>query len=171
MDRSIPLLLIGLFFGGGIGFTIAAGSGATLDGHDHSDPSHHGAAAATAQPAAGAHGAHAHDMPLELSADAPAPGVALSVAPDPASGWNLRVRVSHFRFAPENASGAHVPGEGHAHLYVNGVKRARLYGEWLHLDRLPEGSTAIEVGLYSNDHRPLHVDGEPVADRIVLEVE
>ena len=41
MDRTIAMLCIGLIFGGGIGFTIAAGNGITFDGHDHADPSHH----------------------------------------------------------------------------------------------------------------------------------
>jgi len=35
MDRRLSMLLIGLLFGGGIGFTIAAGNGVTFDGHDH----------------------------------------------------------------------------------------------------------------------------------------
>ena len=33
MDRSLWLLIIGLIFGGGIGFVTAAGNGITLDGH------------------------------------------------------------------------------------------------------------------------------------------
>jgi len=35
MNTGIPLLAVGLVFGGGIGFTIAAANGITLDGHDH----------------------------------------------------------------------------------------------------------------------------------------
>ena len=51
MDRSLWLLVIGLVFGSGIGFVIAAGNGITLDGHDHNDPAQHGEA--------GGHSAHA----------------------------------------------------------------------------------------------------------------
>lgn len=36
MDRSIAMLLIGLIFGGGLGFVVAAANGITLNGHDHS---------------------------------------------------------------------------------------------------------------------------------------
>lgn len=36
MDRSIAMLLIGLVFGFGLGFVVAAANGITLDGHDHS---------------------------------------------------------------------------------------------------------------------------------------
>ena len=42
MDRSLALFAIGLVFGGGIGFAIAASNGVTFDGHDHGDPAAHG---------------------------------------------------------------------------------------------------------------------------------
>ncbi|MDW4496468.1 hypothetical protein R5H30_00625 [Sulfitobacter sp. D35] len=41
MDRGLFLFLIGLVFGGGIGFLLAAGYGVTLDGHDHGDSEQH----------------------------------------------------------------------------------------------------------------------------------
>ena len=41
MDRSIAMLLIGLIFGFGLGFVVAAANGITLDGHDHAQD--HGA--------------------------------------------------------------------------------------------------------------------------------
>ena len=41
MNVALPLFGIGLLFGGGIGFAIAAGNGITFDGHDHADPAHH----------------------------------------------------------------------------------------------------------------------------------
>ncbi len=36
MQKPLALLIIGLFFGTGFGFLIAASNGITLDGHDHS---------------------------------------------------------------------------------------------------------------------------------------
>ena len=59
--RQLALLLIGLFFGGGIGFLIAASQGITLDGHDHGNPAHHGGAE------------HAEHAPVDLPAGADAP--------------------------------------------------------------------------------------------------
>ena len=44
MNRTLSLFVIGLVFGGGLGFAIAAGNGVTFDGHDHADPSAHGGA-------------------------------------------------------------------------------------------------------------------------------
>lgn len=156
MDRSIAMLLIGLVFGGGLGFVTAAGYGVTLDGHDH-----------------GAHGAqseHAHDTPIEITAGPDAPSLTIAVTPDPMSGWNLQMMPQNFRFAPEHASGGHIEGEGHAHIYVNDIKILRAYGNWVHLDALPEGEVTVRAALYSNDHRPLEVDGAPVGNEVVVSV-
>ena len=95
-----------------------------------------------------------------------APAVALSVKKDAMSGWNVQVMAKNFRFAPENASGAHKSGEGHAHLYVNGKKIARMYGPWFHIGKLPAGSAKIRVTLNTNDHRDLMV-GEKLVEAIV----
>ncbi|MDK3074508.1 hypothetical protein QO034_15530 [Sedimentitalea sp. JM2-8] len=162
MDRSIPLLLIGLVFGGGLGFTIAAANGITLDGHDHEG--HGRYAGHVTESAAG----HAHDTPLDLEAGANAPSLEVEVSRDPASGWNLHMKTANFRFSPQNASRKHVAGEGHAHVYIDGVKLGRFYGPWVHLDGLPEGATEIEVTLNANDHRPLTVGGTPVAQTLAL---
>ncbi|MEC7259763.1 MAG: hypothetical protein VXW58_18280, partial [Pseudomonadota bacterium] len=77
MDRALPLFLIGLIFGGGIGFTIAASSGVTLDGHDHADPAQHGPHTASGDMA------HAHDTALALDSSTPAPTLRLDIQPDP----------------------------------------------------------------------------------------
>ena len=155
MDRSLLLLALGLFFGAGIGFVIAASNGITLDGHSHE------------QNTAGDM-AHSHDNFLELPGDTPPPGLKITVLKDPVSGWNLRVMATNFRFAPARAGRAHVAGEGHAHVYVNGVKIARLYGEWMHLAQLPAGKARVEVVLNSNDHRPLASDGMVISAEQVV---
>ncbi len=160
MDRSLALVLIGLVFGGGIGFVVAAGAGVTLNGHDHAA---HGSAATVAGHASGR--AHDHEMPHDLPEGPQAPAVVVTLTPDPASGWNLHATTTNFRFAPEKAGQPHVSGEGHAHVYVDGKKIARLYGPWLHIPALPDGAT-VTVTLNANDHRPLAVGGAPVAHEI-----
>jgi hypothetical protein len=167
MDRGLILFFIGLVFGGGIGFVTAAGNNITLDGHEHSahvaqemnGSMQHGTAAG---------GLHDHSELLSIPGGPDAPALKVAVLPDPVSGWNLKVSVQNFRFAPEHASLEHVPGEGHAHVYVNGEKIARLYGAWLHLSSLPEGGAVVEVTLNSNDHRQLVVDGELVGASVTV---
>lgn len=163
MDRSIALLVIGLVFGGGIGFVVAASSGITLDGHDHHDPSHHEQRVGVGRDAVeSSRHAHGHAEPLTLPAGQRAPTLQIAVQPDPVSGWNLHIKTTNFRFSPESASLAHVPGEGHAHIYVNGTKIARHYGSWMHIASLPKGNNTLKVTLNSNDHRPLAVNQEPL---------
>jgi hypothetical protein len=154
VDRSLAMLAIGLAFGGGIGFVVAAVYGVTLDGHDHAG--HGGAAAAQGGDE------HEHGEPIPVPLGPATPTLAATLTPDPLSGWNLHVETSHFRFTPENAGAPHVPGEGHAHVYVDGDKIARLYGSWMHIPALPPGAT-VEVKLNANDHRPLAVHGHLLA--------
>lgn len=96
--------------------------------------------------------------------DMPAPPtVKMEVHRDPKAGWNLRAQVENFRFAPEHASTAHVPGEGHAHLIIDGKKVTRLYGEWYHIPALAPGTHKITVTLNANSHEDLTIEGKPIS--------
>ncbi|MFC6689460.1 hypothetical protein [Jhaorihella thermophila] len=158
--RSLSLFVIGLVFGGGLGFLVAAANGIALDGHDHGDHDHAAAAGHD-------HATHDHSRVTDLPAGPDAPSVGLTATPDPVSGWNLKVTVENFRFAPEHASAPAQPGEGHAHLYVNGEKVARLYGPWFHLSGAQPGDK-VTVTLNGNDHSGLSVDGVPVEASAIL---
>lgn len=152
MNRTLALVMIATLFGGAIGFVLAAGNGVTFDGHDHGDTSQH----------AGMDHSMAHETPLEVST-ANAPMVGVMIKPDPMSGHNLHVTTQNFTFAPQAASLAHVAGQGHAHVYINGKKHSRLYGPWLHFTDLPKGDVTVKVTLNSNDHRTFSVNGTDVS--------
>ena len=157
MPRSLALLAIGLALGGGIGFFLAAANNIALDGHHH----------APAQAAGHAHRGETVDLP----AGPGAPTLELRVDRDAKAGWNLQIATTNFHFAPERANAPHRPGEGHAHVYVDGRKIARVYGPWFHLDALPPGGATVAVTLNANDHRGLAVAGRAlrVERRIVVE--
>ena len=150
MGRPLLMLLIGLFFGAGLGVVFAAGQGLTLNGHDHFTH---------------AHGDAAHAAMHEASVDVPGARVSVEATPDAVGGYNLHLVTGGFAFAPAAAGHAHVPGEGHAHVYVDGVKLGRLYGEWVHI---PTGGD-VRVTLNANDHRTLTADGQPVEARLHLD--
>lgn len=85
----------------------------------------------------------------------PAPAgmaVSIEVEKDAIKGRNLQVLTKAFRWAPWNASGKHVAGQGHAHPYVDGTKITRLYGPWFYLGDLKAGKHTIKVTLNGNDH-------------------
>ncbi|EEE37181.1 hypothetical protein RKLH11_1017 [Rhodobacteraceae bacterium KLH11] len=163
MSRSLALFAIGLVFGGGAGFVLAAGNGITFDGHDHGNPAHHGGQTEAA--------VHTHSGSVNVPAGLDAPGLEIALIPDPISGWNLQVLTRNFRFAPENASAKDQPGEGHAHVYVNGTKLARLYGNWMHIADLPKGEVEVKVSLNANSHSALTVDNKPVEASVTVQVD
>ncbi|WP_415948853.1 hypothetical protein [Streptomyces sp. KLOTTS4A1] len=93
-----------------------------------------------------------------------APSVALTVRRDSADGWNLHLSVKRFRFTPDSVGGGALPGRGHAHLYLDERKIARVYGAWYHLpaSAVPKGEHRLTVRLYADDHTAWAVDGEQV---------
>ena len=112
----------------------------------------------------------AHSTLLEVGnnpVDPPELGIAIHK--DPVSGWNLELITENFEFDPQAAGSAPVSGKGHAHLYINGVKKARIYSNWFHIESLPKGKNEIEVTLNANNHATLTVDGIPVS--AVTEIE
>ena len=56
------------------------------------------------------------------------------------------------------------------HLYIDGIKITRLYGEWHQMPLLTAGTHEIRVELSSNDHSTMAIDGIIVDDTVTLEV-
>lgn len=110
---------------------------------------------------------------VEIPAGQPVPTVNLVVHPDPMNGWNLEVKVTNFTFAPEriNTKSAR-SNEGHAHLYINGQKVARLYSTWYHMPNssLKPGVNKIMVTLNTNGHDDLVFQGKPIQDMEIVQV-
>ncbi len=105
-----------------------------------------------------------HAMPMatiSLPENHRPPTLALDVAADSMGGWNVHLITEHFRFVPERAGSPAVYGEGHAHLYIDDRKTARIYGPWHHIPTLPPGTHDVLVTLNSNDHR-LYARGDSV---------
>jgi hypothetical protein len=112
---------------------------------------------------------HTH-LGFEIPDGEAVPTVELTAVQDSVSGWNLHLVTTNFAFAPQRAGREVVLGEGHAHLYVDGTKRDRIYGPWYHLASLEPGSHTIEVTLNSNDHAVYQVKGENIGDTVTVEV-
>ncbi|MEM7132623.1 MAG: hypothetical protein AAF702_40345 [Chloroflexota bacterium] len=110
---------------------------------------------------------HDHSQPLNVTSEL-APFVDLQVMPLRDGGYNARIQTLNFTFAPQRVGMEPVGGEGHAHLYINEIKVARLYGEWYYLDSLPNEAEMISVGLYANNFQPLAIDGERITDSVMV---
>ena len=115
------------------------------------------------------HGRHQHGNAREIQGAA-APSLELRAVADSAGGYNLQLLVDNFRFSPENIGRATEAIEGHAHLYVNGQKKSRLYGPWFHLPEewLQPGENIVRVTLNDNRHAPWTSDGRMIAAEIRL---
>jgi copper(I)-binding protein len=64
------------------------------------------------------------------------------------------VSAENFTFVRTADDAAHVPFEGHGHIYLNGLKLGRLYENHFTLGALPHGTYDLTVSLNSNDHQP-----------------
>ncbi len=100
---------------------------------------------------------------VEIPEGVASPTVELLVHRDALGGYTVEVVTENFQFAPAAAGSDHTPGEGHAHLYLNNVKLARLYGPWYHLPALKPGPQKLAVVLSANDHRLYTAFGTLVA--------
>lgn len=155
MPKTFAFLIIGLFFGTGLGFLLAATSGAQMEAHDHSAHDH----------------GKSHDHAALTEVTGPVPELAVTLHPDGLQSRNLHIEASNFAFAPEAVNGAPVPGQGHAHIYVNDIKIARIYAPWFHLDALPKGTHEIRVTLNANDHSQLAASGKPLETTTQVTIE
>jgi putative intracellular protease/amidase len=102
---------------------------------------------------------------LNVASWAQTPSVKLVVHEDSMGGWNLEIQPQNFRFAPEHVGGAVVANEGHAHLYLDGAKIARVYGNWFNLSAAAvkgSGVHQLRVTLNANDHSDLELNGAPI---------
>jgi hypothetical protein len=72
------------------------------------------------------------------------------------------------------ASMQHVPGEGHAHVYLDGRKIMRIYNEWFHLNTFQfatkAGEQLLSIEFVGNDHAPYTIQGFPVGAEQIVDV-
>lgn len=109
---------------------------------------------------------------IDVSTDSLIPKIVdFQLLKDPMSGWNVHVQVKNFRFAPAHASQPHRSGEGHAHLYINGNKIARIYGDWFHIPELNKDYNEIKLTLNTNDHQTLTNGNQAIEKVFILDKE
>lgn len=96
------------------------------------------------------------------------PELSLSVAADSA-GWAVTLQTDGFTFVPDMDDPVHVPGQGHGHLYLNGLKLQRLYDHRAEIGALPPGEHSVTVTLNANTHQPYEdADGPIIAQQTII---
>jgi len=130
--------------------------------------------------AARAHGENAHERapgstasPVDGAATVPWSGTAvpelkLELAAQ-GEHYDLQLHARNFAFASDPAGSAPaVVGDGHAHLYVDGEKHARLFGLLYRLPALAPGVHELMVEFVDHQHAAYVVDGRPLQARLIV---
>jgi hypothetical protein len=111
-----------------------------------------------------------HERLVEVNPAIDPPRLAIALHKDPVKGWNVELVTENFEFAPAAAGLEPRDGQGHAHLYIDDKKVARIYHNWYHIPNLPAGEHEITVTLNANNHSGLSVEGKPVRASTEIEV-
>jgi hypothetical protein len=114
---------------------------------------------------------HDHDhtedtQAREWDADFTAPDLQIEITDD----HTLLVTAPGFIFTGADVFDP-VPGEGHAHLYVDGDLMTMVYGPEFAMPQLEPGTHHVMVTLSTNDHLDYTVDGETISAMTNLTVE
>ncbi|WP_426359440.1 hypothetical protein ACPUVO_04125 [Pseudocolwellia sp. HL-MZ19] len=109
---------------------------------------------------------HSH-LPIAVPSDVKTPAISLEIYEDAMSGYNLHIKTQHYNLTPPplgvlsmadlmsvsiNKKTGFV--EGHAHLYINGIKIQRVYGADLHIPakHFKSGINTVSVTLNNHGH-------------------
>lgn len=99
-----------------------------------------------------------------------APSVTMNLTQAADGALAIRLALTNFAFAGPNAGADHVPGKGHAHLYVDGAYVTEFTSTEQVLPAMPAGNHEFTVGLNSVDHRAFASEGRIVGDRVVVRI-
>ena len=117
-----------------------------------------------------AHMAMGHGSMKHNVEEAPFPAISLS-AKRANNVWVAQMTVENLTLSEQQQDGDHVPGIGHGHIYLGGMKLGRFFDESFEIGELPKGSHNLRVTLNTNDHRSYTVDNQPVAAETVIVVD
>lgn len=107
---------------------------------------------------------------LDVSNDAIIPEIEeVLISKDAMSGWNLLIKTHNFKFSPELVNQDHLPGHGHAHVYINNEKFARVYAPNFHVPELLGDKNIIKVTLNANGHEALTNNSKSIAVEMAIQ--
>ncbi len=114
---------------------------------------------------------HGNASDVEIADHAILPEVGLELDGNATDGYRVRVTATNFVFAPEHINSAHIFGEGHAHLHLDGERIATVFGEWYDLPTLEPGTYELSATLQTNLHASYTHHGVPIGAAIEWVVE
>ncbi len=110
------------------------------------------------------HSMHQMGVAIEMGSAQNPPSISMNVTQNADTTWSVNLTTQNFEFfEPETEPLEHKDGQGHGHLYLNGLKLQRMYSTKATIGALPAGQHIISVTLNSNDHRAFSINGAPVS--------
>lgn len=103
--------------------------------------------------------------------DMPVPKIELQVFRDAMDGINVSVNVQNYLLnAPDTMLKDSKLLQGHAHVFVNGVKKQRLYGSDIHIpqDWLKAGVNQVAISLNSHQHENWVKDNNNIVGSVFI---
>ncbi|NNC81264.1 MAG: hypothetical protein HKN94_14065 [Acidimicrobiales bacterium] len=104
-------------------------------------------------------GGHSHAGLRDVDQSNPIPAVDIAVSESGSAGtYDVAVTLENFTIDEASVDGEAVPGTGHMHMLIDGVKLGRFFDLDYPVELTP-GEHVVEVELNGNDHTPWAVDG------------
>jgi hypothetical protein len=112
------------------------------------------------------------------------PALSLRLSKDTMSGYNLHLQIQHYRLIPppsdivsmDDLMSATVDkktgfAEGHAHLYINGIKIQRVYGQDVHLPEkhFKQGINTVSVTLNNHGHMYWTISDKKIVSTLYID--
>ncbi len=117
------------------------------------------------------HGDHDHGDAQSMEWDGgAAPEISIEVTGDNERGWTVSTSITNYTLADMTAAD-HVPGEGHAHIWLDGQVITMISEPTVVIPTLDPGTHEIIVTLSSNTHMEYTRGGERLMARTTIEVE
>lgn len=114
-----------------------------------------------------------HDHKSRDIGDYPEPQIAINIYRDPIDGVNLHIELERYRIESPSLPGDSQSLSGHAHLFINGVKKQRLYARDAHIPAswLKPGVNQIAVSLNSHQHENWTINGREIVASVFFNLE
>jgi len=115
-----------------------------------------------------------HETKRTIGVNTPIPQLSAALFKDEFSGYNLHLALNNYQLQPPELSKGNqnklINLEGHAHLYINGVKIGRLYGRYYHLaeSAFSPGVNNIKITLNDHQHATWMFDNKAIMSSLMI---
>ena len=112
----------------------------------------------------------------DIGQGTPVPKIELSVFRDVMDGVNVHIEVANYVLNAPNLATNNTAQQsilqGHAHVFVNGTKRQRLYGSDIHIPQswLKQGVNQVAISLNSHQHENWVSDKQNIVGSVFLDL-